>query len=176
MMVFAGVQISYSAMNYYVYGKFVGVDFKEGNFQAALRALQSVRSGGIRDFVAITQSARKRIYKVSPNFASLKQYFDGEESDGWRDITCKVYPSACGEIAAGWYVWALRDAAAATGHYISPKEASAFFRQISRELNAACKDGRLECQPQLISFMPPVSWQQLMREMPQRYLAAADLC
>ena len=175
ILAFTGTQIAYGATNSHVYGKYVGVDFKESNFQAALRALQSVRSGGVKDFVAITQAARERIYRVSPNFASLRRHLDGKASDGWRDITCKVYPSACGEIAAGWFAWDLRDAAAETGHYVSPKEASAFFRRVTREVKAACKDGRLECQAQLILFMPPVSSQQLISGLPQRYLAAADL-
>ena len=52
--VFGAIQLGFGAVNWAVYGKFVGVDFKEANFQRALRAIDGVRSGGTKDFVSIT--------------------------------------------------------------------------------------------------------------------------
>ena len=175
LAVFVVTQAGFRAANWQVYGKFVGVDFKEKNFQKALQALDSVRSGGVQPYVSVTRAARERVYAVSPNFASLRVHFEGPASDGWRDITCKFYPASCGEIAAGWFVWDLRDAAAGAGHYVSPKEASAFFRRIANEISAACANGRLECVPQLIPELPPVTWEQLAREIPPRYVDAFNL-
>ena len=47
--VFATIQLGFAAVNWLAYGKFVGVDFKETNYQRALRAIDSVRSGGTKD-------------------------------------------------------------------------------------------------------------------------------
>ena len=112
--VFAAIQVGFAGVNWAVYGKFVGVDFKETNYQRALRAIDSVRSGGTKDFVSITHAAMKRVDAVSPAFASLAPYFNGP-GKGWETFTCSLYPSACGEIGSGWFVWALRGAAAMTG-------------------------------------------------------------
>ena len=138
--VFVTIQLGFAAVNWTVYGKFVGVDFKETNFQRALRAIDSVRSGGTKDFVSITHAAMKRVDAVSPTFASLAPYFDGP-GKGWESFGCQLYPSSCGEISSGWFVWALRDAAAKSGHYSSPAETSAFFGRIADEITAACRRG-----------------------------------
>jgi hypothetical protein len=173
--VFAATQIGFRAVNWAVYGKFVGVDVKETNFERALGALHSVRSGGVQAFVDVTRGARQRIYAVSPTFASLKEYFDGPVAVGWVDMTCELHLEACGEIGAGWFVWALRHAASNEGHYSSPTKASAFFGQMADEITSACKRGDLECAPQLISMLPPVSWAEIAGRMLPRYVKAFNL-
>ena len=100
IVVFATIQLGFAAINWVAYGKFVGVDFKETNYQRALRAIDSVRSGGTKDFVSITHAAMKRVDAVSPAFASLAPYFNGP-GKGWETFTCSLYPSACGEIGSG---------------------------------------------------------------------------
>ena len=103
--VFASIQVGFRAVNWAVYGKFVGVDFKEANFQSALRAIDSVRSGGTKPFVSITHAAMKRVAAVSPAFASLVPYFEGP-GKGWEIHGCRFHPTACGEIGSGWFMWA----------------------------------------------------------------------
>ena len=89
--------------------------------------------------------------------------------------TCNAAPSLCGEIGAGWFMFALRDAAAQAGHYQSPAKASAFFGQIADEISAACARGDLECSPQLIAAMPPVSWRRIAELLPSRLSRAYHL-
>ena len=113
----------------------------------------------------------KRVDAVSPAFASLAPYFDGP-GKGWESFTCSLYPSACGEIGSGWFVWALRDAAAKSGHYSSPAEASAFYGRIADEITAACGRGALDCSPQLIAEMPPINWADVVGRMPSLYALA----
>ncbi len=91
--VFATIQVGFAAVNWAVYGKFVGVDFKETNYQRALRAIDSVRSGGTKDFVSITHAAMKRVDAVSPAFASLAPYFNGP-GKGWESFSCNLYPNS----------------------------------------------------------------------------------
>jgi hypothetical protein len=169
--VFGTIQLGFAAVNWAVYGKFVGVDFKETNYQRALRAIDSVRSGGTKDFVSITHTAMKRVDAVSPAFASLAPYFDGP-GKGWQTFTCSQYPSACGEIGSGWFVWALRGAAQTMGHYSSPAQASAFFGRIADEITAACGRGELDCKPQLIAEMPPINWTDVIGRVPSLYSRA----
>ena len=80
--VFVVIQVGFRTVNLLVYGKFVGIEVKERNFERALGAINSVRSGGNRPFVSVTTAMRERIYLVSPAFASLKDYFDGPS---WRN-------------------------------------------------------------------------------------------
>jgi hypothetical protein len=179
--IFASIQVGFSTINWAVYGKFVGVDFKEANFQRALRAIDSVRSGGIKPFIPVTRTTRSYIYRVSPAFASLKSSFDPPNeatttanTSGWTGFTCRLIPNACGEIASGWFMWALRGAVAAAGHYSSPAEASAFYGQIADEISTACASGALTCEPQLIAEMPPLNWPDVIGRMPSLYAQAFD--
>ena len=172
--VFASIQVGFRAINWAVYGKFIGVDFKEANFQRALRAIDSVRSGGIKPFVAVTQEARKRIYAVSPSFASLARYFDVPSNTGWGNLSCNAIPISCGEIASGYFMWALRGAVAAAGHYSSPAEASAFYGRLADEISAACALGALICEPQLIGEMPPMNWGAAIGRIPSLYARAFE--
>jgi hypothetical protein len=173
--VFAATQIGFRGINRLVYGTFVGVDVKETNFERALGALASVRSGESRPFVTVTRAARERIYSVSPTLATLSGYLDTPPDIGWAKVTCDSIPPLCGEIGSGWFLWALRDAAAAAGHYQTPANASAFFGQIADEISAACAHRDLECSPQLIPFMPPVSWKQAIELLPSRLFRAYNL-
>ena len=173
--VFASIQIGFRAVNLFEYGKFVGVDVEEKNFLAALKAIHSVRSGGINPFVSVTLGARKRIYAVSPAFASLAPYFDGPGGEGWTLSMCRVLPISCGDMPSGHFMWFLRGVAAAQGHYSSPAKASAFFGQMANEINNACARGDLECVPQIISEMPPVNWRDVANSLPVRYVEAFNL-
>jgi hypothetical protein len=172
---FAFMQIGFRAGNLWAYGKFVGVDVKEANYVRALGVIDSVRSGGNKPFIPVTKSARERIYAVSPTFASLRDYFDGPRELGWVTITCQFYPESCGEIAAGWFLWALREAASQRGYYASPAKASAFFGKLADEISAACARSELVCAPQLFPEMPQVTWKDLTERVPPRYTDAIDL-
>jgi hypothetical protein len=173
--VFGLVQLGFGLANRIAYGKFVGVDIKEGNFLAALRAIHSVRSGGTSPFVSITGAGRKRIYAVSPAFATLAPYFEGPGGEGWRLGVCRATSISCDDMASGWFVWALRDAVKTTGHYSSPAAASAFYGQVADEISSACTRGDLDCAPQLIAELPQVTLAQTVSRMAPRYIDALRL-
>jgi hypothetical protein len=177
-MTFATVQVAFKTVNWYAYGKFVGVDVKEANFRNALRALNSVVAGEVQPFVAVTRQARQKIYAVSPAFSSLAGYLDGPPAAAYRDGGCHpqrhMLPVPCGEIVAGWFLWALRDAAAWAGYYSSPANASNFFDQVAREITSACARGLLECRPQMLAEIPHVTSEQIAL-IPAHYLDALDM-
>src|ERR1700730_15534974 len=172
--VFAAINIGFQTANWLAYGKFVGVDFKEANFQRALKALGGVDSSGPRPFVPVTRGTLERIYSVSPTFASLRDYYEGPRGKEWLDLSCQTQSATCGEITAGFFVWSLRLAAADAGHYSSPQAASAFFGRIADEISRACERGALVCHPSLIAEMPHVTREQL-EQIPQLYLNALDM-
>jgi hypothetical protein len=107
-------------------------------------------------------------------FGSLAPYFDGP-GKAWETLSGEYYPTACGEIGSGWFMWALRDAAWSSGHCSSPSAASAFFGRLADDILAACKSGKLECESQLIAELPPIRWLDVIRRMLPRYVDAFNL-
>jgi hypothetical protein len=173
--IFAITQIGYRAANWWAYGKFIGVELKDKSFENALGAINSVLSGGTKPFVSVTKAARERIYAVSPTFASLRDYLDGNQTLWSADLTCGLLPDSCGEIAAGWFLWTLRGAVAQKGHFVSPTAAADFFKQMADEISAACAHGQLDCSLQLIPEMPQTSLSQISQRLPSRYRTAVEL-
>ena len=174
VMVFALANMSFRAMNWFAYGKFVGVDFKEAQFQRALQAVHGIQSGDVRPFVSITKKGREQVYAVSQSFASLAPHLEGS-SAGWMIHSCTAIPVSCGEIGAGWFMWAFRDAVAAAGHYSSPSQASAFYQRVADDIITACNGGRLVCAPQLVPEMPPWNWSDVAARLIPSYIAGFKL-
>jgi hypothetical protein len=147
---FALVLALFAAGNKVEYGSFALVDSREENFNAALAALQSIEAGERISYLPVPRSARMAAYDVSPAFATLRPYFDGPAGTPWQ-WGCGFYPQTCGDIAKGWFIWALRDAAA--GHYKSPATASSFYRTIADEIGRACESRKLECRKSALPFL-----------------------
>ncbi|MEA2879160.1 MAG: hypothetical protein QOF14_4356 [Hyphomicrobiales bacterium] len=174
VLVFTATQAAFRTMNWWYYGSFVGVDFKERHFQRALRAIHSVRSGGVKPYVSITYEGRQQIYAVSPTFTLLKYYLDGPSGAGWSQISCSVGQSQCNneiscagpcnELGAGFFIFALRHATSGIGMYATPLKAASFFKQLTSEVEDACVAGKLQCMPQPINEMPPVTWEHVRSE------------
>jgi hypothetical protein len=125
--------------------------------------------------VSITREARQRVYAVSPAFAALSDYFEGDGGKGWARVSCEAQPSSCGEIGAGWFLFALREAVAKAGYYKSPSKASSFYARLAREVSAACERGALQCAPQVLGLMPAWTWEQLTGRIPRLSREALDL-
>jgi len=153
-----------AAQNYRAYRFWGVVEFRDAAFVSAYSALcrvEPVAAPSRR--VPVTRAARERIYAVSPAFASLRH----EIEDGIGAAFMKVtqdntgIPATEHEIGGGWMMWTLRDAVANTGQATSAPAARAFYRQLAREVNAACDDGRLPALPRRHSLMPPWHWAYL---------------
>lgn len=59
------------------------------------------------------------------------------------------------DIPGGSFMWALRDAVAAAGHYSSGASAANYYKRLSHEINTACDEGRLECYGKRATMMAP---------------------
>ena len=172
-LVFILMMAAFRLGNLIAYGSFVGVDVKESNFAGALEALESVEVGRPIPFVPVTAQARRKIYEVSPAFASIGSHLDSPSS-GWRNPGCEIYPWTCNEIAGGWFLWALRDAAAGEGFYQSPARAIKFFGKVRTQIDSACSDGRLVCSSSPIPLMPRISREQAW-QIPASFKSALSL-
>ena len=138
--------------NYRHYGWFGTVEFHAPEFNEAYGAMVRVKIGPDLPFVPVTRQAREAMYAVSPAFATLRPWLDGEIGTNWAEK--EMYPVAERQIRGGWLVWALRDCVVAAGHGHNAREALAFYRQMADEINRACDDGRLPARSRRSGFMP----------------------
>lgn len=136
------------------YGVFATVEVKSRDFLAAYGSLSRVKHAHWRRYVPVPKETRERIYKVSPAFAELRPFLEGDMGKGWSVHGCKAL-SVCEDIAGGWFMWALRDAVAAAGHHASGASAANYYRRLASEINAACADRKLDCFAERASLMPP---------------------
>jgi len=138
--------------NYRHYGWYCTSEFHAAPFEDAYGAMVRVNIGPELAQVPVTRQAREAMYEVSPTFAQLKPFLDGQIGTDWAEK--EMYPVAERQIRGGWFVWALRDSVIAAGHGHSAAEAMGFYRRVAREINQACDDGRLPARAHRSGFAP----------------------
>ncbi len=158
------------ALNLHAYGWFGTVEFRAPEFLAAYGSLQRIDSSPI-PYVPVTREAREKAYAVSPAFAELRPYLDGDIGRGWAVPSAALtgHPPADREIAGGWFMWALRDAVIAAGHGRSARDALDFYGRVAAEVNRACDRGRLAAGPRHDTMVPrwrPEMLRRLTRTLP----------
>lgn len=139
------------------YGWFGTVEFRAHEFKEAYSALLRVRAEEVIPYVPVTRATRERIYTVSPAFAELQPYLEGEIGFSWATNSAfltHLNPRQR-EIGGGWFMWAVRQAVEEAGHGSSAREALAFYEKMAREINQACDDGRLPAGRRRSGFLPP---------------------
>ncbi len=145
------------ALNQSYYGVFARTELDQADFKAAYGALTRVKSSTWYPDVPVTRAARKQIYAVSPSFARLRPYLEGDLGDGWVATSNEWTPGgpALNELRGGWFVWAFRDAVAAAGQYSHDRFPAAYYRRLAKEIDAACEAQKLDCLPPRASLAPP---------------------
>ncbi|MCX5494234.1 hypothetical protein OSH11_05955 [Kaistia dalseonensis] len=172
---FGLVHVLFMTANAIAYHSFIGVDFKERRFEEALGILQSVEEGPRIPLVPVSLQARRKIAAVVPSYRTVEELLaPGGVLNGWERLGCTYFPHTCGEITGGYYMWALRQAVAWSGHYGSPSDASLAFAELGAELKQACADGRLSCRKDGIGYLPPMSDEQWKVGLPASILAAVQ--
>ena len=87
-------------------------------------------------------------------------------------------PGCDEDVQSGWFMWALRDAAVAAGHYRSATETDRFWRRMAGEINAACDARVVACTKRRDTLQPPLRGGDLgpiLHETGQALLAAVKL-
>jgi len=143
-----------SYLNKIYYGVYTIAELQSESFLSAYGSLARVESAFSR-YVPVTKEARKIAYSVSPSFKELEQFLEGDKLKHWEAVSCKLYPSNCGEITGGFFLWALRDAVAMAGHYKSGATAEAYFFKVAHEIDDACDKGLLKCTNKRATMTPP---------------------
>ncbi len=146
--------VAVRTLNWAAYGAFVLSDIWAPGFRAAHRALLGVRPEHPRQYVSVTADVRRRAYAVSSAFRQLEPFLEGQVGTHYMEYGCKDV-HVCDDIGDGWIHWALRDAAAAAGHYRTFDEAERYYRRVADEINAARDDGRLPAQRVVVDFLNP---------------------
>ncbi len=138
------------------YGVFTTVEFKSKDFLSAYGALSRVKHAHFLPYVTVPKETREHIYIVSPAFAELKPFLEGAVGKAWI-ANSRCEGGECADIGGGWFMWALRDAASAAGYHSKDALTAAhFYHRIAREINAACKDQRLDCEAERASLITPL--------------------
>jgi hypothetical protein len=166
---------AFGLANKAVYGSYTLVDFKGASFNDALDALYSVQVGEATKYLPVPKRVRLEVYKVSPHFAELRDYLDGSKPNAYAAEGCKFYAQTCGDIAGGWFFWAVRTAAFDAGKFTSPANASEFFSAVSAEVRAACAMGALTCRSAQLPGFPPLSAGQIAGLFPLMWTAAKSV-
>jgi hypothetical protein len=153
-----GIMLSVSALiqtaNWAKFGLFVSSDMNASGYTAAYRALLRIKPDKSIRFVPVPGNVRQKAYAVSPAFRELAPYFEGEFGYAMASETRK-WMGISNEIAAGWFYWALRQAAALAGHHRTAKEANTYYQRIADEINAAIDNGQLIGRPVFLDFLDP---------------------
>lgn len=152
---FSMILAAVSAANLAEYGVFRLNDFRDGTpFARAYGALARIQHDHWQRYVVFPADARARAYSVSPAAAELKPFFEGEAGRFWVTVSqgypvpwgCQHPPRTCNtEILSGWYIWALRAAAANAGYYRTAKDTDHFYKRVAREINRACERRLIPC-------------------------------
>jgi hypothetical protein len=155
---------AWSYHNRIVYGVPATVELKTAEFRAAAGALQRATVDSPHRLVALPRATRERLYAVSPTFAELRPMLEGPSGESWVRASTSVIKEleGQGEIAGGWWLWALRGAAAGRGWHATGDRALARYAALAREVNAACDTGQIPCGPPHDSLIPPLSRAHLL--------------
>ncbi len=138
--------------NYRHYGWFGTVEFRAPEFNDAYGAMVRVKMDPVLPLIPVTRQTREALYAVSPAFATLRPWFEGEIGTHWAEK--EMYPVEDRQIRGGWLMWALRDCVVAAGHGHNARETLDFYRRMADEINQACEDGRLAAHPRRSGFLP----------------------
>lgn len=127
-------------LNYKYYGVYTLNQYWGKAFQSTYGALLRVKPEEEKQRVPITHETMKRLYEVSPKFAELKDFLEGEEGDDWRDIGIRIE----GELTGAYVQWALMDAVETLGYYETAQKAEQYYTELAYEINQLCDNGVLE--------------------------------
>ena len=153
-LIICGSSLLVKTANFIKFGLFVSTEMDSSGYQAAYKALLRIKPDTPIRFVPVPRDVRYKAYSVSPAFNELKQFFEGEFGKA-AALQTKKWMGIQDEIAAGWFYWALKNAAAMAGHHNSAVEADAYFHKVAAEINKALDNNEIENRFVFFSFLDP---------------------
>ncbi len=114
-------------------------------------------------YIPVSHFALQQAYQVSPHFATLAPFLSQNKyAQSWAAHGCQ-WMGICDEIAGGWTIWAIRDAASKAGYYRDPLTAQHFYQNVAKELQQACHTHAIHCSANMTGnyLAPPLIWQDI---------------
>jgi hypothetical protein len=108
--------------------------------------------GKHRRLVPVSGDQRWAVYQISPDAAQLAGWLEGPPGWAWFAFSCSY--QICDDYSGAYFIWALRGAAADTGHMDTAGEAQRFFGRIADDIEAACRED-FPCSPPGVGLLPP---------------------
>jgi hypothetical protein len=161
-----------NAANYRTFRSFSKSELTASSFRAAYKALLRIKPARDQRFVSVSTDALEKAYSVSPTFARLKPPLEGDVGHNWQVPAFAAL--GVHEIGVPWVLWALRDAANSRGVHQNADAANHFYRNVAREINRACDEGRVPSRLVLSSLLDPGAIAGI-RYMPQSFPRIAAL-
>ncbi|MBT5559782.1 MAG: hypothetical protein HOJ88_07800 [Proteobacteria bacterium] len=146
------------------YFDFYGVtEFGDTEFARAYGALSRVEPKSLNMRVPVSVEARQIGYTVSPSFSELELLLEGGVGAGWSEASSlSLGEPMNGEIAGGWFHWAIRDAASKARKHQWYKGSEIFYKNMADEINDACNREVISCLSPRRGFAPVFSADQLV--------------
>jgi len=139
-------------LNLHYYGVFAITEYDSPIFLKAYGSLVRVKPETWQPLIPVSAETRDRIYAVSPTFAQLEPWLEGDIGMQYARYGESVKNNSR-EMGGGWFHIALRESIDAAGLTTNGKFPKDFYRQMASEIDNACKSGKLECGPARSSFM-----------------------
>jgi hypothetical protein len=140
--------------NYLTWGIWARYELAAPGYARAVSALNSIDDGPTPRQISVTKAMLALAYQQSPTLRQLQPAMDHGVGQGWVAIASPYTPLK-GEIGNGWFYWALRDVAAASGWYANARQADANYAAVADELDRAFDSGSLKRRLMLTSFLDP---------------------
>jgi hypothetical protein len=151
--------------NFRHYGVAVVNELGEPGFVSAFSRLTRLDGESHHPYIPITRKAMSDAGRISPHFQLLTPYLAQQvDGNGWSRFGCNMM-GICDELAGGWSVWAIRDAASSIGVYAGAVRAAAFYADLAGEIEAGCRAGQIVCtaNPTGNMLAPPLKWIDISR-------------
>jgi hypothetical protein len=166
------LNLAVDAANYRAFLGFSKSELTASSFRAAYKALLRIKPDHDQRFVSVSNDALQKAYSVSATFSQLQPQLEGELGHNWQVPAF----SALGvhEIGTPWFLWALRSTADAEGVHKSAASARRFYRNVAKEINRACDEGRIPSRAVVSSLLDPGALANL-HHLPQSFPRIAGL-
>jgi hypothetical protein len=126
-------------------------DSSEGEYPKLIAAIRGIESKKDNRYVMVTQ---ERLAKLRKEVPRLIPVIDRLQLPGPSTFAC-LYIRVCTELANGWVLFWIKDAAWEAGLTPTLPEAQKFFRAARVDIERACGEGRLKCTPNGSGLFPP---------------------
>ena len=140
------------AANFRAFHSFAKSDLSTAAFEGAFKALLRIKPSDTVRYSAVTREALHLAYEASPSFSRLKPHLESPVVQNW---TVPFFERFGVHEFGPWFMWALRNATLNAGYYKDPVSTNAFYRQVAREINQACDEGRIPSRFVVASFLDP---------------------